>query len=677
MNEWRSRHDAAFASVKTLLTTAPTLTPFDQHAPTKLHCDASEDAIGAVLTQDQGRDYQPVAYESRKLTDAEKNYPVHEKELLAIVHALAVWRHYLEGIHFKCVTDHQSLKYINTQPTLSKRQARWVERLQQFDFDIEYKPGTTNVVADALSRIPHTAATISTTTTDEDIKSSIQEHLKTDPVYTKILHDIMDGRRVPDTIISGDGLMYDTSQPGLPRLYVPENTDVRTKILHEAHDTPTAAHFGVEKTLERISRSYFWPNMRKTVETYVHGCDACQRHKVINAKPAGLLAPLPIPKKKWFTITMDLITKLPKTKTGQDAIIVFVDKLTKMVHYAATRSTCKATDVAKIFIEHVARLHGLPRTIISDRDPRFTGNFWRALFRALGTKLAMSSAYHPQTDGQTERANRTLEENLRAFVNTKHNDWDEHLPIMEFAYNNSVNASTGFTPFYLNYGFHPRMPGDLDSTIPSCTTPEATTFLERLKKDLEQARANLEKAQEQQRNAADKHRRPSRHNVGDQVLLSTANLDLRLPGQSRKLLAKWIGPFKIVKAIPPVAYKLDLPTKFRGLHPVFHTSLLRPYHDGTQDFPTRTVLDRPLPDIDADGIEDYEVECILGKQLRRQGRRRVPFYLVKWKGYPESDNSWEPRACFDGTASDILAEFEAALASRPRSKGGEDVRVRP
>lgn len=660
LDAWSQAHQDAFNRTKTALTSAPTLVMYDSKAPTEVLCDASGEAIGSVLSQDHGSGYQPVAYESRKLTPAEKNYPVHEQELLAVIHALTTWRHYLEGIHFKCITDHHSLRYINSQPSLSKRQARWLEKLQQYDVEIEYRAGHSNIVADALSRRPDaTLNAVTSASCSQDLLNAVQEALKTDPYYTKILQDVSQGTQVADILIDGSGILYDTSQ-GTPRVYVPDNPELRTKILYEFHDTPTSAHFGVEKTLEHVSRQFSWPKMRETVATYIKTCDACQRHKAINTKAAGQLQPLPVPEDKWSTVTMDLITRLPKTKTGYDAIVVFVDKLTKMVHYAPTHNTAKATDIAKIFLERVVRLHGIPQTIVSDRDTRFTGHFWRAVFTALGTKLAMSTAYHPQTDGQTERANRTLEENLRAYVNVKHDDWDAHLPIVEFAYNNQVNASTGFSPFYLNYGYHPRLPSNLPRAIQDCATPAAANFLTRFDEDLQVAKTNLKQAQDRQKQAADRHRRDKTYNVGEQVLLSTANLDLRLPGQSKKLLAKWIGPFTIQAVQSPVTYRLDLPPEYQRLHPSFHTSLLRPYHEQGQGFPGRPKLNRPLPELNKDGAEEYEVEQVLAKENRRVRGRNVPYYLIKWKGYPESDNTWEPYANLAGTAEECIRDFEAS-----------------
>jgi hypothetical protein len=219
-----------------------------------------------------------------------------------------------------------------------------------------------------------------------------------------------------------DGLIYTQHN----RIYVPADDTLRHSLLHEHHDTPVNGHLGEYKTLERLSRHYYWPNMRRSIQQYIQQCQSCQLNKTSTQLPIGLLQSLDIPGKRWETVTMDLITQLPVTKQGKDAIVVMVDKFSKMVHYAATATTCTADQLARIFFDTVVKLHGIPKYIISDRDPRFTSKFWTDLWKLCGTQLRMSTAYHPQTDGQTERANRTLEEMLRHYVSDKQDDWEQH-----------------------------------------------------------------------------------------------------------------------------------------------------------------------------------------------------------------------------------------------------------
>jgi hypothetical protein len=236
----------------------------------------------------------------------------------------------------------------------------------------------------------------------------------------------------------------------------------------------------------------------------------------------GLLQPLPITTKPWQQVSMDLITQLPRTKAGNDCIVVMVDKFTKMVHYRATVTSINAVGLAEIFFQEIVRHHGVPQSIVSDRDPRFTSLFWKSLWEQLGTKLAMSTAYHPETDGQTERANRTLEDMLRAYVNNEQDDWDEHLVSLEIAYNNSVNPSTGCTPYHMNYAQHPNFP--LNSAFQASQATNNPTAAERIQafhQQWAQATQRLQHAQQQQKKYADKHRRNVELKVGDQVLLST------------------------------------------------------------------------------------------------------------------------------------------------------------
>jgi hypothetical protein len=438
-----------------------------------------------------------------------------------------------------------------------------------------------------------------------------------------------------------DGLIYK-----IPRntIYIPNDKEIKTRIINECHDTAVAGHGGVAKTISLITRLYYWPKLYQDVETYVHNCHSCQANKSSNQLPPGPLQSLPIPYRRWLEITMDLITQLPVTKDGNDAIVVWVDKLSKMVHYAATRTTITAPELAQLTFKEIVRHHGIPTSIVSDRDPRFTSHFWKSLWSLTGTKLKMSTSFHPQTDGQTERANRTLEEYLRAHVNYHQNDWDKHLISAEIAYNNSVNASTGFTPFYLNYGEEVNLPVN---NLPQLTSQPTTEYLlEELKSNLEIAKQNLQEAQARQTNYANEHRKEKSYEIGDRIWLSTKNLKKK--GRSEKLLPRFIGPYTIIERINDVAYKIDLPSSLR-IHNVFHVSLLKPYIDGSEAFPNRQQKIRPPPtDLNEEGDELWEVEAIVDKRIKKVGRGRrkknLIEYLIKWKDYPEWENSWEPES---------------------------------
>ncbi len=369
--------------------------------------------------------------------------------------------------------------------------------------------------------------------------------------------------------------------------------------------------------------------------------------------------PLPIPSRPGQQWSMDLITALPRSRSGNDAIVVFVDKLTKLVHFVATTTTVTAPQLATLFMREVVRLHGVPESILSDRDPRFTAHFWRAFWGQLGTTLTMSTAYHPQTDGQTERANRTLEEMLRSRINFKQDDWDEHLAAAELATNNSVHASTGCTPFSLWHGQEVQLPLDhaIAAQRPS-NNPEAAERIRRLAADLKRARAHIEQAQKRQARYVDAHRRAVTFVVGDLVLLSTEHL--RLVGADKrtpKFTYKYIGPFKIRRVVNNNSYELELPPQLQ-IHPVLNVSRLKAYRDGRESFPHRAAPDsRPPPEVTLeDGAQVFEVESIIAK--RGSGARTQ--FLVKWLGYPHWEATWEPVSSLSG-ARDAIDEYEAQV----------------
>ena len=662
--EWTPEAQRSFETLKQALVSPPVLQPFrDTTDPLRVTTDASDDAVGAELAQQIDGAWHPIAFESRKLSPAEKKYPTHERELLAIINALKTWRHYLEGRPFTVITDHHSLQYIHTQPTLSKRQAGWLDLLQEFDFQVKYKPGKTNAVADALSRLVNV---ISSSVTVSDLLSQIKAAYPTDSFVLETKEQMEKGTAADNLAFDPAGLLYNTAQ-ATPRLYVPEIPELRTQLLREAHDARIAGHLGAAKTLEVLSRTYWWPKMSKTVHEYVHTCDGCQRNKARNQRPLGLLQPLPIPSTNWETVTMDLVTGLPVTPRGYDSIYVVVDKLSHMIKLSPTLKTATAEDLARVYFRVVFRSHGIPKTIVSDRDSKFTSAFWKALFKLCGTKLAMSTAFHPQTDGLTERANRTLEEMLRAYVSTQHTDWDEHLPSVEFAYNNSVNPTTGYTPFYMNYGQNPHVPVTLLTPRPLTENPVATGFAQQQQRVLQRAQESIAKAQEAQARNANKKRTDMTFNIGDQVLLETTHLKLKTADQSRKLLPKFIGPFQVEKVVNNNAYKLKLPDIYKCLHPVFNVSRLRPYRSSDPAaFPGRETLERPPPLLEDDDV--FIVECVLDKcRVKGRNGRFTQWYLVKWQGYPDSDATWKPAAHLKPphAGAEVWKEIDAYNAHHP------------
>ena len=330
---------------------------------------------------------------------------------------------------------------------------------------------------------------------------------------------------------------------------------------------------------------------------------------------------------------MDFITQLPVTRQGIDAVVVFVDRLSKMVHFAAVKTSVSAEEFAHIFRHEVFRLHGIPAELVSDRDPRFTNKFGVELTSLLGTKVKMSTAFHPQTDGQTERVNRVLEDMLRHYVSPVQDDWDELLDCAEFAVNNAWQESIKNTPFFLNFGQHPRTPTGRSAVS---QVPAANDFVNRLEQAVSTAKMSLLAAQDRQKSFADQRRRDVVYEVGQQVLLSTQNFRLANPG-SRKLLPKWVGPFQILARIGQVAYKLDMPANLK-MHNVFHVSLLKPHRSDGRVQP-------PPPPILLESSLEYEVERLLDHRHVKRGRTRTRNqFLVKWLGYGPEHNTWEPES---------------------------------
>ncbi|KAF1314429.1 Pol protein, partial [Globisporangium splendens] len=473
--DWTNDVTNAFIDVKESLVRAPVL--------------ALPDHTKAFSVKDDDGHERVVSYQSRLLKAAEKNCPVHDKELLAIKYALLKFRvHLLGATPFVVYTDHASLRTAINSPHLSQRMARWLAFFSEFNFRVEYKPEKENVLADALSRRPDYESSadsssdalclertpdlmhLSISRVQAKLKDNIQSlYPKDDECRLLLAHfDGSSKESLPAKLESKlarfsyhDGLLWHRlSNFDYPRVYVPHDQDLKLSILHEFHDAPASGHLGREKTFLQVSNVFWWPHQYKWVANYVRSCEQCQR-----VKPAGKnkapLHPLPIPQDCWKSVSMDFVFGFPEDKARNTGVVVFVDRLSKMVHVAPVRKHVTAQETACLFLEHVFRYHGLPESIVSDRDPRFTAAFWRELFRLLGTDLALSTADHPETDGQTERVNRVVEDILRSIAVDHPRDWSRWLPYAEFAINSSEHASTAATPFYFNSLRHPRVPATL------------------------------------------------------------------------------------------------------------------------------------------------------------------------------------------------------------------------
>jgi hypothetical protein len=612
---WTMEMQHSFEMVKQKLSEYPCLKIADPNGDFEVTTDASEEAkaVGAVLTQDG----HPVAYESKKLDKHQLNYPIHDKEMCAIMHALDRWRPFLLGKPFKVYTDHRSLVYFKSQTNLNQRQLRWQEKAADYDMEILYKPGKENHVADALSRIQ---INILCPIPQRKIQDEIRKAYRKDKTLKELRKTIQGGGESVRFRIENGLLYYRNDEYSDWRLCLPRS-QLREDIIHDNHNARVAGHPGLTKTYSNIARTYYWPGMAKDIRRHVQECDACQRTKRSNQPPAGNLRPMPIPPKPWSSIAMDFLGPLPKSANGNEIILVIVDRLTKMAHFVPTIRNYTSEIVANLFVKNVFRYHGLPESIVSDRDSKFTSHFWKALQKNLGVKLLMSIAEHPQTDGQSEAAVKVIQKMIRPFTICG-DDWEELLPTLEFAYNDTVHSTTKQTPFFLNYGRYPSGARRHDTS----NVPNAEYFVDFILQLQQAARDAIQDAQLIQAQHANSHRIPAPHlTPGDWVLLK------RKKNTEDKLGLSYDGPFKVIELKGPNAVKLEFP-KNSLAHPTVNISRVRKYF-GTP--PDAVTLQLPT----TLGTENvYAVDKILNKRVTNG----VTYYLVHWKNYPAEDDNWEP-----------------------------------
>lgn len=544
---WGKNQEEAFAALKHKLTHAPILALPNFAKSFELECDASNVGIGAVLLQEG----HPIAYFSEKLSGAALNYSTYDKELYALVRALKTWQHYLLPKEFVIHSDHESLKYLKGQGKLNKRHAKWVEFLEQFPYVIKHKKGKSNIVADALSRRHVLLSMLETKLLGLE---HVKEMYEKDDNFAEIF--VACEKVSQNGFYRHNGFLFKEN-----RLCVPKSS-IRELLVKESHAGGLMGHFGVQKTLETLQEHFYWPKMKHDVIKFCEHCIVCKKAKS-KVMPHGLYTSLPIPEYPWVDLSMDFVLGLPRTKNGKDSIFVVVDRFSKMAHFIPCRKADDACHVADLFFKEVVRLHGMPRSIVSDRDTKFLSHFWRTLWGKLGTKLLFSTTCHPQTDGQTEVVNRTLGTLLRTVLKANLKAWEACLPHVEFAYNRAVHSTTNCSPFEVVYGFNPLTPLDL-LPMPNISVfkhKEGQGKAEYVKKMHERVKAQIERKNESYARQANKGRKEVVFQPGDWVWVHMRKE--RFPEQRKsKLQPRGDGPFQVLERINNNAYKIELPGEY-------------------------------------------------------------------------------------------------------------------
>ncbi|GJU36347.1 reverse transcriptase domain-containing protein [Tanacetum coccineum] len=550
--EWGIEQEEEFQTLKDNLYNAPILSLLDGIEDFIVYCDASNQGLGCVLMQ-RGK---VIAYASRQLKIHKKNYTMHDLELGAVVFALKAWRNYLYGTKSVIYTDHKILQHIFDQKELNMRQRRWIELFSDYEYEIRYHLGKANVVADVLIR---------------------KERVKPRRVRAMAM-TIQSGLR--GMILAAQGEAF-------------KQENILVERLHGLDQQMERREDKTDKMYHDLQDMYWWPGMKRDINIYVSKCLTCSKVKVEHQRPSGLLQQPEIPKWKWDKITMDFITKLPRTKSGHDTIWVIVNRLTKSAYFLAIREDYSTKRLARLYIDEIVARYGVPVLIISDQDGRFTSRFWQTLQKALGTRLDMSTAYHPQTDGQSERTIQTLEDMLRASPAL----WAE------------IGESSLIGPELIQE-----------------TTDKVVLIKEQLKA-----------AGDHQKSYADNRHKRLEFEVGDKVLLKVSPWKgvMRF-GKKVKLAPRYVGPFEILERIGPVAYRLRLPNEWSEVHDTFHVSNLKKCLADAN-------LHVPLDEIEVDKTLHFvekPVE-IMDRQVKTLKRSKILIVKVRWNSKRGPEFTWE------------------------------------
>jgi len=721
---WTEQENQAFERLKEIFTTEPVLAQFDPDRETVVETDSSGYITGGTLSQydDQGI-LRPVAYFSKKHNPHECNYEIHDKEMLAIIRCLEEWDAELRSVaKFTVLTDHKNLEYFTKPRMLNERQIRWSIFLGRYNMVLQYRPGKANVRADALSRreqdlpanandarlqhryrqllkpttaseeemedstdavitfcsrVRHTREetaqeptttepSAATTETNTALQDMWNQAISNDQIYTDARQAVINGeRRFPVHLELKASIAECRIDEDLFLLYrnrkwVPASEPLRTMLIHETHSSPAAGHPGRENTYKILARDFFWPGMSNDIRRFVRNCDVCGRTKPWRDGLQGFLKPLPLPDRIWKEISMDFIEGLPESN-GCTNLLVITDRLSKDVVLIPLENIT-AEHVANNFLKHVVAYHWLPDAIVSDRGTQFVSHFWTILTKMMGIKRRLSTAWHPQTDGSTERMNSTVEAYLRAYISWNQEDWVRWLPMAAIAIKGREARSTKVSPFFLQHGYNvdplqldiSQGPNRADLTAEARTDyDKAKAIVEKFQQVFDFAQANMAEAQQEQERQANRHRheQPTLR-VNDKVWLSyRRQLSNRRP--SKKLDWK-NAKYTVIEVIDSHSVRLNTPP---GVNNVFHVDRLR--LASSDPFPSQANDDTQPDPILVNGEAESEVERLMAEVTYRNKL----FYEVKWSGYALT--TFEPAENLEDNVT--LDEWETFTA--PYRKG--------